>query len=329
MLDPEITTLVVAPERGVALPTEQIAANFSRLAEKRERVRANRLSANTRRCYGSAFRRFAAWCEEHRVPSLPASPQTLSAYLLARMDSVAYATLSLDRDAIRWHHVEGGLESPTENKTFQEDLEGIRREKGVMPHPKAAATADIVKRMADACDETPIGVRDRAILLVLFSTGMRRSELAAQTWESVERLPNELRFLIEFSKTDQVGRGRIVRVSGERGGAYCPIAALEAWRRLVPNGGTGALFRSLSSRCLWAPLTAAYLAIVVKNAAERVGLDPTIFSGHSMRRGHVTSAARTGKTTKQIMAKTGHRSANTVEKYIEDNGELDAGMLGE
>jgi integrase len=55
---------------------------------------------------------------------------------------------------------------------------------------------------------------------------------------------------------------------------------------------------------------------VVKRAAERAGLDPTLYSGHSLRAGHATSAAAGGAPERAIMRQTGHRSLQTLRGYI-------------
>jgi integrase len=59
-------------------------------------------------------------------------------------------------------------------------------------------------------------------------------------------------------------------------------------------------------------------ALVVKAGAERIGLDPQDFSGHSLRAGFVTSAADGGATEHAIMNQTGHRSSEQVRVYMRD-----------
>lgn len=56
-------------------------------------------------------------------------------------------------------------------------------------------------------------------------------------------------------------------------------------------------------------------------AAEAAGLDPSRLSGHSLRSGLATAAAKARKSERSIMAQTGHRSAQMVRRYIRD-GEL-------
>jgi integrase len=65
--------------------------------------------------------------------------------------------------------------------------------------------------------------------------------------------------------------------------------------------------------------------------AERAGLDPAKYAGHSLRAGHATAAAIAGASERSIMAQTGHRSVQMVRRYIRDGSLLrgnSAGKLG-
>jgi len=55
---------------------------------------------------------------------------------------------------------------------------------------------------------------------------------------------------------------------------------------------------------------------VVKRAAERAGLDPTRYAGHSLRSGLATAAAAGGAPERAIMRQTGHKSVVMVRRYI-------------
>jgi integrase len=55
---------------------------------------------------------------------------------------------------------------------------------------------------------------------------------------------------------------------------------------------------------------------LVKNTLLKSGIDPKDYSGHSLRAGFVTSAAKAGKRLDIIMRQTGHKQVNTVMRYI-------------
>jgi len=65
-------------------------------------------------------------------------------------------------------------------------------------------------------------------------------------------------------------------------------------------------------------LSAGAVADIVKRYVEATGLDANDFAGHSLRSGLATSAAMAGASERSIMNQTGHRSVNTVRRYIRD-----------
>jgi hypothetical protein len=81
----------------------------------------------------------------------------------------------------------------------------------------------------------------------------------------------------------------------------CPVAALKAWLEAAVIT-TGAVFRSVKKGgAVAGRLPAQSVADVVKTYAERVGLDPALFAGHSMRAGFLTSAAKRGASIFKMM----------------------------
>jgi integrase len=83
---------------------------------------------------------------------------------------------------------------------------------------------------------------------------------------------------------------------------------------------TGAVFRAVNrhGRVRDRRLSGVDVARVVKKLAEREGLDPEKYAGHSLRSGHATSAAIGGASEREIMNQTGHRSVEMVRRYIRD-----------
>ena len=49
-----------------------------------------------------------------------------------------------------------------------------------------------------------------------------------------------------------------------------------------------------------------------------VGLDPTLFAGHSLRAGFLTSAAKRGASIFKMMDVSRHRSVDTLRGYVRD-----------
>lgn len=167
--------------------------------------------------------------------------------------------------------------------------------------------------------ENLLGVRDRALLLIGFAGGFRRSELVALDVADIVVTRDGLVVTIRRSKTDQEGEGRKIGVPYGSNPITCPVRALQD---LLQQCGysEGPLFRPINRHGNMASirLSGAAVADVVKRYIEAAGLDASDFSGHSLRSGLATSAAMAGASERSIMDQTGHRSLNMVRRYIRD-----------
>src|SRR3954454_12241005 len=95
-------------------------------------------------------------------------------------------------------------------------LEGVVRSRGVRPTRQAApAVPDVLAKMLAALPspESPLGIRNRAMLLLGFGAALRRSELVGLRIGDVQLVPGRgLTVLVRRSKTDQYGRGQQVAI---------------------------------------------------------------------------------------------------------------------
>jgi integrase len=121
-------------------------------------------------------------------------------------------------------------------------------------------------------------------------------------------------------KTDQEGRGRLVAIP-KGSDRCCPVRAVCQWLK-VAEIDAGPPFRSIRKGGTVAPyrLSSDAVSILVKRHIERIGLDPTRYSGHSLRAGFVTTAARAGIASHVIRQQTGHASEATMQRYIRQFG---------
>ncbi len=297
-------------------PTDRALTVPADLAAVREYVDES-LAGSTRRAYRAGLSAFRAWCEAENVDALPASPQSVAAFLAAEAEAgYRPATLGQRVAAIRWAHEAAGQESPTRAKLVTAALQGIRRKLGTAPNRKAPATVDRLAAMVSHADpETLKGKRDRVLLLFGFASAMRRSELVALTVEDLEQTERGLLVTLRRSKTDQEGHGHTRAIPLGRSLETCPVAALNAWIEAA-GISEGRLLRSVTRHGqVGESLSTRALADVVKHYAKRAGFDPDEFSGHSLRAGFVTSAAEKGRSTERIMDHTGHQSAAMVRVY--------------
>jgi len=168
-----------------------------------------------------------------------------------------------------------------------------------------------------AAEGTPIAIRNRAIILTGFVSALRSANLAALHVNDVEFCEPGCLLRINREKNDQEGRGRMIGLPKGSAIETCPVGALADW--MERRGGfPGPLFtRFASTGALQAlPLVPERIGLVVKQCAQRIGLDPQFYSGHSLRSGFVTTAGEGGATDLLIAHQTGHRDMNVLRRYF-------------
>jgi integrase len=216
------------------------------------------------------------------------------------------ATLQRRLAAISRQHRLAGERVDTKHPAIRDVWSGIKRTLGTAAKKKAAILPATLRDILDRLPAALIGTRDRAILLLGFAAALRRSKLVALDIEDMEIGPLGAAITIRRSKTDQEGAGHVLGVPPGRIDATCPVRALEAWRASPGESASGPLFRSIDRHGRIGAGEA--VAIVVKRAAARVGLDTAKFAGHSLRSGFATTAAANGADLVSIMEQTRHRS---------------------
>jgi site-specific recombinase XerD len=301
------------------------------LDQAREYIRASK-AESTLRGYRSDWREFHVWCEGHGVCPLPASPETVAAYIAECAGRLKVGSIQRRLNAIAEAHKAMGLESPTHSAMVANTMKGIRRTKGTAPVQKAPSLTGDIRAMVDSTDNGVIGLRDRALILLGFAGAFRRSELIALDIEDCTFGKDGLTVTLRRSKTDQDGAGRKVGIPYGANPETCPVRTVRAWLESAAISA-GPLFRSINRHGQIKPgrLSPPDVARVVKKLAERAGLDPVKYAGHSLRAGHATSAAIAGASERSIMNQTGHRSVQMVRRYIRDGSlfrENSAGKLG-
>lgn len=58
------------------------------------------------------------------------------------------------------------------------------------------------------------------------------------------------------------------------------------------------------------------MRVIVDRRADDAGLDPSLFSGHSLRAGLATSAAAAGLEERDIQRQTRHQSVEQLRRYV-------------
>ncbi len=302
----------------------------------------------TRRAYDSDWRIFQAWCVPRAIAPLPAAPEAVAIFLSAEAQAgVRPSTIGRRLAAIGYMHAQAGYDPPQQQPgavAIRNAVAGIRRTHGIKKVQKRAADGDMLRDMLRACDSPAGGdaggdmggngardsiraVRDRALLAIGMAAALRRSELVALEIDDVAITPEGLLITIRKSKTDQDGEGAIIAVP--EGRRIQPKALLLAW---IARAGfdTGPLFRKLTpqGRITAKPMSDRGVALVVKVRAAAAGYDPAQVSGHSLRAGFLTEAARQGATVFKMKEVSRHKSLEILSDYVR-NHELFRDHAGE
>jgi site-specific recombinase XerD len=301
----------------LALSTTATGTTLATLGQRTaEYVQAAKAPA-TIKAYRADWEHFDNWCQAQGLESLPATPQTVSLYLTAFAATLAAATLGRRIVAINKVHRAFGHEAPAAmtNPLIGETVKGIHRVHGTAQDRKAPLLSSDLRTIIQQLPATLAGIRDRAILLLGFAGGFRRSELAALQVEDVAFGAEGLLVTLRRSKTDQEGAGRQVAIPFGQGDT-CPVAAVAAWIKIAESGP---LFRGIDQYGkVGESLHAASIGQIVKRVVEAAGLDPDLYGGHSLRAGLCTEAFRNGARELDIMRQTGHRSVSTLRRYVRD-----------
>lgn len=294
-----------------------LPADLAEAAEMADLLLKARHAASTRKVYARDVLLFKDWCAASGLVPLPANAQAITLFVAAEVQrGINPRTVGRRLAAIRFMHREAGLLDPTGAEVVRSVLAGARRTVGATPRQAAPATVNALEAMIATCDESLIGLRDRALLTVGFGAALRRSELVGLDVGALEVVDAGLRVHLGKSKTDQEGAGTVVPILD--GPRLRVKEALAAWLK-VSGIESGPIFRPIAKggKVQEVRLADRSVAVIIKKRAEAAGLDAARFSGHSLRRGWITSAAEAGSDLVRIMRVSRHRRAETVMGYID------------
>lgn len=267
---------------------------------------------NTVRAYQADLAHFIAW-----GGSVPASPEQVASYLAAHAHSHAPATLTRWLVAIGKAHRVAGHISPTGNELVRLTLRGIRRSLPRQQIQARPVLAHELRQIVEVIGDDLHSLRDRALLLVGFAGAFRRSELVGLTVADFERTTQGILLHLHRSKTDQLAEGRVLVIPISEEATLCPVRALAAWLNRA-GIAHGPLFRPINRHGQIADtaLSAESVAVILKARARAANLDPSGYSGHSLRSGFATSAVLVGIPTDTIRGQTGHKSSAMLSRYV-------------
>ncbi len=292
-------------------------------------------SANTRRAYASDWRHFSSWCRRQGLEMLAPDPQVVGLYIAAcasgavtgNKNANAVSTIERRLSSLAWNYAQRGQPLDRKDRHIATVMAGIRNKHAAPLRQKEAVLLEDIIAMLETLDRGTLrGLRDRAMLLLGFAGGLRRSEIVAL---DVGRDQTEDgRGWIEI-----LDKGMLVSLRGKTGwrevevgrgssDATCPVVAVQTWLKLA-RIAHGPLFRRVTGqgKAVGADrLNDQEVARLVKRTALAAGVRgdlsegerAKLFAGHSLRAGLASSAE---VDERYVQKQLGHTSAEMTRRY--------------
>jgi integrase len=322
------------PLRGAITLPSQVAGSgtLDRLVETARGYANAATSENTLKAYAKDWAHFARWCRMRGAEPLPPSPELIGLYITdmaapgGRTPALSVSSIERRLSGLAWGYTQRGERLDRKDRHIASVLAGIRRKHARPPAQKEAILPEDLRDMLATLPHDLRGLRDRAILLIGFAGGLRRSEIVSldhgkdDTPDSggwVEVLEGGI--LITLRGKTGWREVEIARGSSDQ---TCPVHALTQWLHYA-RIDFGPIFVATSRNGLKATserLSDKHVARLIKSCAREAGLRPDLpeaervrlFSGHSLRAGLASSAE---VDERYVQKQLGHASAEMTRRY--------------
>jgi integrase len=324
----------VAMERDtIALPSHVAGSGtLDRLVEAARDYARQAASENTLKAYTKDWAHFARWCRMRGADPLPSSSQLIGLYIAdlaapsGKAPALSASSIERRLSGLTWGYAQRGERLDRKDRHIASVLAGIRRKHARPPAQKEAILPEDLRDMLATLPHDLRGLRDRAILLIGFAGGLRRSEIVSldhgkdDTPDSggwVEILEDGVLLTLR-GKTGW----REVEIARGSSDQTCPVHALTQWLHYA-RIDFGPIFVATSRNGLKATserLSDKHVARLIKSCAREAGLRPDLpeaervrlFSGHSLRAGLASSAE---VDERYVQKQLGHASAEMTRRY--------------
>ncbi len=190
-------------------------------------------------------------------------------------------------------------------------MKRIHRQKGRAQSQAAPLTREIKNKLIKACTNDTRGLRNIVLLELGYETMRRRSELCSFKFSDRVTSPTGQHGLVlQFSKTDQFGRGKIISISDKLDDL------LDTWQAVV--GDESYILRGITPNLkMTDQLSPASVNLILKRLQEEAELEinPSL-SGHSFRVGRALDLLNEGESLPKIMLRGGWGAESTVIRYL-------------
>ena len=267
-------------------------------------------ASNTLRAYKADYKDFAQFCIKNGFKQMPSDPKIITLYLTHLSKTCKFSTLKRRLASISVIHKISGHYIDTKHPMITENLMGIKRILGSHQRAKKPILINELKLIVNTINKDKNEknrFKNKALILIGFSGGFRRSELVAIDYEDLDFVSEGVKIFVKRSKTDQSGEGMTKGIPYFSNSEYCPVTSLKSW--LEKSGIKSGKIFDISDKSV---------ALIIKKYTSLSGLDPNKYSGHSLRSGFATSTAELGAEERSIMAMTGHKTTQMVRRYIQE-----------
>ena len=317
----------------IALPSHVAGSGtLDRLVETARDYARQAASENTLKAYTKDWAHFARWCRMRGADPLPSSSQLIGLYIAdlaapsGKAPALSASSIERRLSGLTWGYAQRGERLDRKDRHIASVLAGIRRKHARPPAQKEAILPEDLRDMLATLPHDLRGLRDRAILLIGFAGGLRRSEIVSldhgkdDTPDSggwVEILEGGVLLTLR-GKTGW----REVEIARGSSDQTCPVHALTQWLHYA-RIDFGPIFVATSRNGLKATserLSDKHVARLIKSCAREAGLRPDLpeaervrlFSGHSLRAGLASSAE---VDERYVQKQLGHASAEMTRRY--------------
>jgi len=260
-------------------------------------------AVNTQLINRIALESFAAWMEKNQPATVPGgiSKENLREFLRARRTERKLAPSSMKMIVVALRHFVAHLKR--EGLLEHDLLPALDLPRLNQNLPETLSEEDVGKLLAVELPETPLGLRDRALLEVLYASGLRAGELIGLRLENVLREEKLLRVI------GKGNRERLVPV-GEKA-----LVALDRWLArgrpdlVKPKTGGEVFLNRRGGR-----LTTARIWQIVQETVQLAGIQKKIWP-HLLRHSFATHLLSHGADLRAIQEMLGHASLATTQIY--------------
>ena len=318
---------------AIVLPADVAGSGaLDRLVDTARDYARQAASENTLRAYAKDWAAFARWCRMRGADPLPCSPQLIGLYIAdlaaptGKAPALSVSSIERRLSGLAWGYAQRGERLDRKDRHIASVLAGIRRRHARPPVQKEAILPEDLIDMLATLPHDLRGLRDRAILLIGFAGGLRRSEIVSLD-HGKDDTPDSGGWMdiledgVLISLRGKTG-WREVEIARGSSDQTCPVHALTQWLHYA-RIDFGPIFVATSRNGLKATgerLSDKHVARLIKSCAREAGLRPDLpeaervrlFSGHSLRAGLASSAE---VDERYVQKQLGHASAEMTRRY--------------